>query len=362
MEAPSSQELAKRNEMKRKYLLRGVLESLCVEDILNPLSVISVNTDDKIKGAWQRMLDNNVNAAPVWDHKKGVYVGFLEIQDAVSYVVRLAEAEHRSRGECLKTLANAAMEEFATTPTHGSAVRGRRASFLNLNVQLDNLRDTHVALQSPELYNALSLSPEKAYTPHRRGSLEITQVSSRGSLDELDSPLARQRRSSLNGTPSSKVRLTSPKSSAAADDIRMTVAEGFLSAPCSTIDFFARIHEFNPVKPEDCLREVALRLITERRVPVVNKHGRLVSVISQSRLTQFLNVEQHFWEWQLGHQVLSGTVEQFGFEPHPVFKVRARHTALHVFTKMRDKNIFSLPVIDDDGKLIACAQGRDLVG
>ena len=36
------------------------------------------------------------------------------MQDAVCYVVRMAEAEHRSRGQCLKTLAEEALKVECT--------------------------------------------------------------------------------------------------------------------------------------------------------------------------------------------------------------------------------------------------------
>lgn len=323
-------ELIKRATVKRQYLLRGVLESLTVEDILNPLAIIEVSTDNTINEAWQKMLDNNVNCAPVWDPLTGTYLGFLELQDSVSYVVRLAEAEHRSRGQCLKTLANAAMEDFNSSP--GMSPGGdlgsypdlgdspdmparmgpRRISKDQLDLHLGSLRDTVVSNMSPAIFNSLRSAPAES------------GLSTRGSAHELHK---------------------------------------FCPRSNSTIEFFAQMHKFDPVQTGDCLKEVARRLQLERRVPVVNKKGQLVSVITQSRLAQFLNVEQHFWEWQLGHKVLSGTVEQFGFTRRPLLKVCSQtHSALHVFTIMREKHIFSLPVVDEQGKLIACAQGRDLVG
>lgn len=41
--------------------------------------------------------------------------------------------------------------------------------------------------------------------------------------------------------------------------------------------------------------------------------------------------------------------------------MKTKHSALHVFTKMRDRGIFSLPVVDETGRLVAVAEGKDLV-
>ena len=61
-------------------------------------------------------------------------------------------------------------------------------------------------------------------------------------------------------------------------------------------------------------------------------------------------------------QVLRGTLADFGFANRDLVQVRASDTALFVMTLMRDNQIFSIPVVDDEtGALLAIAQGKDIV-
>ena len=140
---------------QRKYMLRAVLERMQVTELLLPCAVITVESTSGLSQAWGRLLDKGLSAAPVWSEAKQQYLGFLEIQDAVSYIVRLAEAEHRSRGQCLNSLASSALQDFVATPRH--LVRPTSQALAGSAVaDLDQMRDTTLLGISPELYRTLS--------------------------------------------------------------------------------------------------------------------------------------------------------------------------------------------------------------
>jgi len=64
------------------------LASNSVDSIARPKNgVIQLESTEQVVHGFQKLLDNNILSAPVWDTKEGKYIGFLDIRDLVSFCV-----------------------------------------------------------------------------------------------------------------------------------------------------------------------------------------------------------------------------------------------------------------------------------
>jgi hypothetical protein len=68
--------------------LKQLLQSNSVDSIPSPKDgVIQMDASEQVVHGFQKLLDNNILSAPVWDQKEGKYIGFLDIRDLVSFCV-----------------------------------------------------------------------------------------------------------------------------------------------------------------------------------------------------------------------------------------------------------------------------------
>jgi len=68
--------------------LKQLLQSNSVDSIPSPKhGVIQMDASEQVVHGFQKLLDNNILSAPVWDQKEGKYIGFLDIRDLVSFCV-----------------------------------------------------------------------------------------------------------------------------------------------------------------------------------------------------------------------------------------------------------------------------------
>lgn len=68
--------------------LKELLLASSVDSITAPKKgVISLDSGDQVVQGFQKLLDNNILSAPVWDTKENKYIGFLDIRDLVSFCV-----------------------------------------------------------------------------------------------------------------------------------------------------------------------------------------------------------------------------------------------------------------------------------
>ena len=68
--------------------LKQLLLNNSVDSIPAPKNgVIQLDSTEQVVHGFQKLLDNNILSAPVWDAKEGKYIGFLDIRDLVSFCV-----------------------------------------------------------------------------------------------------------------------------------------------------------------------------------------------------------------------------------------------------------------------------------
>jgi len=68
--------------------LKLLLQNNSVASITMPKNgVIQLESTEQVVHGFQKLLDNNILSAPVWDAKEGKYIGFLDVRDLVSFCV-----------------------------------------------------------------------------------------------------------------------------------------------------------------------------------------------------------------------------------------------------------------------------------
>jgi 5'-AMP-activated protein kinase regulatory gamma subunit len=68
--------------------LKELLKGNSVSSLAPPKKgVIQLDSTAQVVQGFQKLLDNNILSAPVWDVKEGKYIGFLDIRDLVSFCV-----------------------------------------------------------------------------------------------------------------------------------------------------------------------------------------------------------------------------------------------------------------------------------
>jgi len=68
--------------------LRELLATNTVESVILPKGrVVVLESSEPVVHGFQKLLDNNILSAPVWDVKEGKYIGFLDIRDLISFCV-----------------------------------------------------------------------------------------------------------------------------------------------------------------------------------------------------------------------------------------------------------------------------------
>lgn len=79
--------------------LMEVFREVAVGDIQQkPREVVSVTTATPLVEAFQKLLDNGIQSAPVWSEEKNTWIGFLDLRDLVSFCVAEA-SEPKASGE-----------------------------------------------------------------------------------------------------------------------------------------------------------------------------------------------------------------------------------------------------------------------
>lgn len=124
-----------------------------------------------------------------------------------------------------------------------------------------------------------------------------------------------------------------------------------------TVSYLAKRNKFVPVHAEDSLARIVEILSSPsiHRVPVIDKEDRLIGIISQSNIIQFLQKHKD----ELG-AVLSKTIEETQLGSRPVIPVSTKATALETFKVMGKYNKSGIAVIDNTGRLVGNTSGSDL--
>jgi len=123
-----------------------------------------------------------------------------------------------------------------------------------------------------------------------------------------------------------------------------------------TVTYLARRHQFRPVNEGATLADVIERLShSVARVPVVNAAGKVIQIISQSAIVQFIN----------GHGKeldLSQTVESTQIGSRPVISVAKDVPAIEAYKILETNNRSGIAITDESGKICSATSARDLKG
>ena len=71
-----------------------VLASVKVGDLPRVKQVITITSSEKPVEGFQKLADNHILSAPVWDEVAHEYTGFLDVRDLVSFVVFVDDERH----------------------------------------------------------------------------------------------------------------------------------------------------------------------------------------------------------------------------------------------------------------------------
>jgi len=122
-----------------------------------------------------------------------------------------------------------------------------------------------------------------------------------------------------------------------------------------TVTYLSRRNSFHPVSTKGSLLEVCEELSKGlHRVPVVDEHGNVVNIISQSSIISFLN--HH-------HEVLGiakHSIAELNLGTRPVVSVKQDTPALETFRLMDKKKISGVAVVDHAGKFVGNTSASDL--
>jgi len=222
--------------------LKQLLLSSSVDSIAPPKNgVIVLDSTEQVVQGFQKLLDNNILSAPVWDVKENKFIGFLDVRDLVSFCVFIHD--NNLQGDSLLDIVNFGAKMFKH----------------------------------------------------------------------------------------------------ATDGV--------------TLPYLARRNPFYAVKHDSSLHEVVEILAKGiKRVPVVDdKSGKVVNIVSQSSIIQFLN--KHLKEIS---PIFENTIEEIGIGSTPVLTVSKETRAIDVFRMMDQHTRSGVAVVDTSGSLLGYTSGPDL--
>lgn len=123
-----------------------------------------------------------------------------------------------------------------------------------------------------------------------------------------------------------------------------------------TLPYLARRNPFHAIKHGASLKDVVDILARGvRRVPVVDDNGKVINIVSQSSIVQFLN--KHLAEVK---SVFEEKVENVNIGTSPVISVSKETRAIDVFRMMDHHMRSGVAVTDGSGTLIGYTTGLDL--
>jgi len=221
--------------------LKQLLLHTSVDSIVSPKGgVIQLESSEQVVHGFQKLLDNNILSAPVWDPKEGKYIGFLDIRDLVSFCVFIHDN----------------------------------------NLQADTLLDI--------------------------------------------------------------VNFGAKMFKHATDGV--------------TLPYLARRNPVHLVKQGASLHDV-VEILTKgiRRVPIIDASGKVINIVSQSSIIQFVN--QHLTE--VG-SIFAAQIETLPFGSAPVLTVTKETRAIDVFRTMDHHMRSGVAVVDASGVLLGYTSGPDL--
>jgi len=123
-----------------------------------------------------------------------------------------------------------------------------------------------------------------------------------------------------------------------------------------TVSYLARRNRFSPLKPAASLLS-AVELLSRglHRVPILSEEGKLVNIISQSSIINFL--DNHMKEFE---PIVKETIESLHIGTHPVQSVAQTATVIDTLRLMDSKGLSGVAITGNHGRLVGITTGKDL--
>jgi len=123
-----------------------------------------------------------------------------------------------------------------------------------------------------------------------------------------------------------------------------------------TITYLSKRNPFHSVNKGSSLKE-AVDLLSRglRRVPVVDEHGKVINIISQSTLVQFMNA--HIEDFKA---TANKRVSELDIGSSNVLSVKKDDSAINVFRILETHGRSGVAVVDAHGVLVGNTSGQDL--
>jgi len=125
-----------------------------------------------------------------------------------------------------------------------------------------------------------------------------------------------------------------------------------------TCKYLAKRNQFIPVELTSTLYDVGSILAKGlHRVPVVNKEGKCIYIVSQSSIIEYLG--RHLTDKELKEEGLQ-TVQDLGLAFKKVTSIDMNHLAVDAFGIMDKHRLSGIAVVDKQGRLIGNTSASDL--
>jgi len=138
---------------------------------------------------------------------------------------------------------------------------------------------------------------------------------------------------------------------------RLKTASKFQDQQIGDIADFAH-NPFTPISDDKSLYDACALLVKEKshRCPVINKDGKMVSILTQAQIVNFLAL--HIKQMaDIGHMKV-GHITSLGVSP--VITLEKQNRTIDCFKKMQQMKVSGLAVVDATGILIGNLSARDI--
>jgi CBS-domain-containing membrane protein len=126
-----------------------------------------------------------------------------------------------------------------------------------------------------------------------------------------------------------------------------------------TVNYLSRRHKFVTVNETDTLESVC-RVLSDQsvhRVPVLDEHGKVVNIISQSSIIEVLSKKCT----KVGVDDIDLPLEKHPeIGTSPVLKVLKTESVINTFRILEKKNLSGVALVDESGRLVGSTTGKDL--
>jgi CBS-domain-containing membrane protein len=123
-----------------------------------------------------------------------------------------------------------------------------------------------------------------------------------------------------------------------------------------TVSYLARRNKFSPLKVGATLLE-AVELLSRglHRVPILSDEGKLINIVSQSSIINYL--DKHLGDLEV---ISKTTIESINIGTHPVQSVPQIASVIDTLRLMDSKGLSGVAITGHHGRLVGITTGKDL--